>query len=111
MLRRQIEINGDDFWKEEFVHNVDGLGSNINEFARRRLVVALAYGHSAIMVDYPQVDVLTLAEERAAAPHPYWSGIDPQQILGWRQASRVPSSPLQQLRILEMQTFPEGDYG
>ena len=111
VLRKPIEIVGDDFWKEQFAYNVDGLGSNINEFARRRLVVALAYGHSAIMVDYPQVNARTLREERDAAPQPYWTGVDPQQILGWRQASRVPSSPLTQVRIMEMQTFPEGEYG
>ena len=114
VLRRPIEWvedNGDEFWRETFANNVDGLGSSINEFARRRLVVALAYGHSAIMVDYPQTNARTLREQLEQAPQPYWSGIDPQQILGWRQASRVPSSPLVQLRVLEWQTVPEGEFG
>ena len=111
ILRRPIEIIGDDYWRDEFAVDVDGLGSNINEFIRRRLVCALAYGHSAIMVDYPQVEARNLREERESQANAYWAGVDAQQIIGWRQASRVPSSPLTQVRIKEMQTFPEGEYG
>ena len=111
VLRRPIEIIGDDYWRDVFALDVDGLGSNINEFVRRRLVCALAYGHSAIMVDYPQVEARTLREERESQASAYWTGVDAQQIIGWRQASRVPSSPLTQVRIKEMQTFEEGEYG
>lgn len=112
ILRRPIEfVEGDEFWSEEFANNVDGIGSNLNEYARRQLLSALLYGHSATLVDYPQVQARTLREERQAAAMPYWIHVAPQQILGWRQASRVPSSPLTQLRLLETQQIPEGEYG
>jgi len=112
VLRRPITLEGGDpFWKEEFAQNVDGWGSGLNEFARKRLVNALAYGHSAIMVDFPQVDARTLRDQRGAGAKPYWMGVDAQQILGRRQKSTVPSSSLVQLRIMEMRKTPQGAYG
>ena len=112
VLRKPITLEGGDgYWRDEFAHNVDGLGSGINEFARKRLVNALAYGHSAIMVDYPKVKVRTLREERSAGAKPYWVGVDAQQILARRQESTSPSSPLTQLRILERRKTAQGEYG
>ena len=111
VLRRPIRIQGDDYW-EEFSENVDGLGSSINEYARRALVSSLTFGHSGILVDYPRdPGVLTLAEERALRRRPYFNNIDAPQIWGWRQENTLPSSDLTQLRIHEWVTIPEGDYG
>ena len=65
ILRRPINIDGDDFWKT-WSENVDGLGSSLNEYARRALVSALCYGHSGILVDFPpDPGVTTLFEERS----------------------------------------------
>ena len=50
VLRRPIQIDGDTYWKD-FSRNVDGLGSSINEYARRALVSSLTYGHSAVLVE------------------------------------------------------------
>lgn len=112
VLRKPITLEGgDDFWRKEFAHNVDGWGSGINEFARKRLVNALAYGHSAIMVDFPKVKARTLRDERRAGAKPYWVGVDAQNILGRRQETLAPSSPLSMLRILEIQKTPQGPYG
>ncbi len=112
VLRKPIELEGgDDFWRDTFASNVDGWGSGLNEFARKRLVNALAYGHSAIMVDFPKVNARTLKEERDSGASPYWVGVDAQQILGRRQESTTPSSPLVQLRMIEMRKTPEGPYG
>ena len=112
VLRRPVTLEGGDpFWRDTFVHNVDGWGSGLNEFARKRLVNALAYGHSAIMVDFPQAEARTLKDQRDAGAKPYWMGVDAQQILGRRQRSTIPSSSLVQLRILEMRKTPQGDYG
>ena len=111
VLRRPIRIQGDDYWTE-FSKNVDGLGSSINEYARRALVSSLTFGHSGILVDFPQdPGVLTLAEERALNRRPYFNNIDAPQIWGWRQKNRLPSSELEQLRLHSWVNIPEGDYG
>ena len=65
ILRKPIQIEGDAYWTE-LSENIDGIGSNINEYARRALVSSLTYGHSAILVDYPAATgARNLAEERA----------------------------------------------
>jgi hypothetical protein len=111
ILRRPIEIDGDDFWLT-WSENVDGLGSSINEYARRAVISALTYGHSGILVDFPQdPGVTTLFEERQLGRRPYFNHVDPHSIWGWRQESVIPSSPLTQIRLHEWSTIPEGRYG
>jgi len=111
ILRKPIHIEGDDYWKK-FAENVDGLGSDLNEFARRILVSSLTYGHSAILVDYPPASVaLSLAEERALERRQYFVPVEAPQIWGWRQETTLPTSPLTQVRIHEYTTQPQGDFG
>ncbi len=111
VLRRPIQIDGDDYWKD-FSKNVDGLGSSINEYARRALVSSLTYGHSAVLVDYPtDPGILTLRDELQLGRRPYFINIDAPQIWGWRQASTLPSSKLTQVRLHEWVCIPEGDFG
>jgi len=111
LLRKPIQIEGDDYWIE-LSENIDGLGSNINEYARRALVSSLTYGHSAILVDFPaSISALNLAEERALGRRPYFVHIDAPQIWGWRQASTMPGSPLTQIRIHEYTSRPLNDFG
>jgi hypothetical protein len=65
VLRKPIHIEGDPYWSEVAL-DIDGIGSNINEYARRALVSSLTYGHSAILVDFPAATgARNLAEERA----------------------------------------------
>ena len=93
ILRRPINIEGDDFWLT-WSENVDGLGSSLNEYARRALVSALCYGHSGILVDFPpDPGVTTLFEERQLGRRPYFNHVDAYQIWGWRQESPIPNSP------------------
>jgi hypothetical protein len=111
VLRRPIQIEGPRYWGR-FARNVDGIGSSVNEFARRLLVSALTYGHSNILVDYPDSSAdRTLLDERLAARRPYFNHVRASRILGWRQASDLPSSPLSQVRIHEFVREPEGKYG
>jgi hypothetical protein len=111
ILRRPINIDGDDFWLT-WSENVDGLGSSLNEYARRALVSALTYGHSGILVDFPpDPGVTTLFEERQLGRRPYFNHVDPYQIWGWRQESPIPNSPLTQVRLHEWTTLPEGRFG
>jgi hypothetical protein len=111
VLRRPIQIEGPRYWGR-FSRNVDGIGSSVNEFARRLLVSALTYGHSNILVDYPDGSAdRTLLDERLAARRPYFNHVRASRILGWRQASDLPSSPLSQVRIHEFVREPKGKYG
>jgi hypothetical protein len=111
ILRKPIHIEGDDYWLR-LSEDIDGLGSNINEYARRALVSSLTYGHSAILVDYPAaMGARNLAEERAQGRRPYFIHVDAPQIWGWRQASTMPGAPLTQVRIHEYTTRPLNDFG
>ena len=111
VLRRPITVDGDLYWKE-FSKNVDGLGSSINEYARRALVSSLTYGHSAILIDFPNdPGILTLRDEIERNRRPYFIQIDAPQIWGWRQESTNPSSKLTQIRLHEWVCVPEGDFG
>ena len=108
ILRKPIHIEGDPFWLE-LATNIDGLGSNINEYARRALVSSLTYGHSAILIDYPAApEVRTLAEERALNRRPYFVHIDAPQIWGWRKDS---TNRLTQIRIHDYDLDPQGEFG
>jgi len=111
ILRKPIHIKGDPYWLD-LAQNIDGIGSNINEYARRALVSSLTYGHSAVLVDYPAaMGARNLAEERAQGRRPYFIHVDAPQIWGWRQASTMPGAPLTQVRIHEYTTRPLNDFG
>ena len=111
VLRRPITVDGESYW-DDFSKNVDGLGSSLNEYARRALVSSLTYGHSAILVDFPSdPGILTLRDEIALGRRPYFINIDAPQIWGWRQESTNPSSKLTQVRLHEWVCVPEGDFG
>ena len=111
VLRRPIGIDGDRYWKE-FSRNVDGLGSSINEYARRALVSSLTYGHSAVLIDFPNdPGILTLRDEIQRGRRPYFINIDAPQIWGWRQENTNPSSKLTQIRLHEWVCIPDGEFG
>ena len=109
ILRKPIHVEGDPYWLE-LIQNIDGLGSSINEYARRALVSSLTYGHSAILVDYPAAaGVMNLAEERALGRRPYFVHIDAPQIWGWRKESGT--NRLLQVRIHDYDVRPLNDFG
>jgi hypothetical protein len=109
ILRKPIHIEGDPYWLD-LAQNIDGLGSNINEYARRALVSSLTYGHSAILVDYPAAtNVLNLAEERALGRRPYFVHVDAPQIWGWRK--EPVTNRLLQVRIHDYDVRPLNDFG
>ncbi len=109
ILRKPIHIEGDAYWLE-LSQNIDGLGSNINEYARRALVSSLTYGHSAILVDYPAaIGALNLAEERALGRRPYFVHVDAPQIWGWRKEDVT--NRLLQVRIHDYDVRPLNDFG
>ena len=112
ILRKPVTLTGDPYWSEVFAKNVDGCGSDLDEYARRSLICALTYGHSHTLVDFPApTGARSLAEERALNRRPYWIEIDPANIYGWRLDREVNYGNLIQVRIAEKAVLPDGDFG
>ena len=112
ILRKPITIVGDPYWTDVFVKDVDGCGSDLDEYARRSLICALTYGHSNTLVDFPApTGAISLAEERQQNRRPYWIEIDPTNIYGWRLDREVNYGKLIQVRIAEKAVVPDGEFG
>ena len=112
ILRKPITIVGDPYWTDVFVKDVDGCGSDLDEYARRNLICALTYGHSHTLVDFPApTGAISLAEERDQNRRPYWIEIDPANVYGWRLDREVNYGKLIQVRIAEKAVVPDGEFG
>ena len=112
ILRKPITVLGDPYWTDVFVKDVDGCGSDLDEYARRLLICALTYGHSNTLVDFPApTGARSLAEERDQNRRPYWIEVDPANIYGWRLDREVNYGKLIQVRIAEQAVVPEGEFG
>lgn len=112
ILRKPINIEGDPYWTEVFNKDVDGCGSDLDEYARRLLICALTYGHCHTLVDFPAPSTArNLAEERALNRRPYWIEVDPTNIYGWRLDRESNYGTLTQVRIGEKAVVADGDFG
>ena len=112
VLRKPITLTGDPYWTEMFKMNVDGCGSDLDEYARRVLMCSLIYGQSHILVDYPAPSgALTLAEERQQNRRPYWIEVDPTNLYGWRLDRESNYGNLVQVRLAEKAILPDGQFG
>jgi len=112
ILRKPITLTGDPYWTDTFKADVDGCGSDLDEYARRILMCSLTYGQSHILVDYPAPGgAVSLAEERSQNRRPYWIEVDPTNLLGWRLDRESNYGNLIQARIAEKAVLPDGDFG
>ena len=112
IMRKPITLIGDPYWTDIFAKDVDGCGSDLDEYARRVLICSLTYGQSHILVDFPApTGALSLAEERAQNRRPYWIEVDPMNIYGWRLDREVNYGSIVQVRIAEKAVVATGDFG
>ena len=112
ILRKPISLVGDPYWTDIFAKDVDGCGSDVDEYARRLLLCSLTYGHCHTLVDFPApTGARSLAEERELNRRPYWIEIDPDNIYGWRLDREVNYGNLVQVRIKEKAVVPDGEFG
>jgi len=112
ILRKPISLDGDPYWREVFARDVDGCGSDLDEYARRLLICSLTYGHAHTLIDFPAPSgARSLAEERAMGLRPYWVEIDPYNVYGWRLDREASYGTLTQVRIYEKAIVPEGRFG
>jgi len=88
--------------------NADGTGRSITEIAYEMAIDSLQYGKTHAIADFPMVDTeeLSLAEFRASGFRPYFTVINPTNVLGWR-TSESPGTPvLQQVRVIDHKIVP-----
>lgn len=96
----------------KWCEDIDLQGRNLHVFAAGLCEDALARGHCGILVDYPKaVGVRTQADEAAAGVRPYFVHVHPGNILGWKSQRLNGAWALTQLRLLEMVTEEDGEFG
>jgi hypothetical protein len=76
------------------------LGDDLNVWTYETTRKMVRYGHVGVLVDAP-----------ADGGRPYWVSYTPRQILGWRAEQQEGRQVLTQLRLAEMVTVPDGEFG
>lgn len=111
VLRRSIRLEGGDpYWQDEFRKDVDGDGTSLDQYAKKRLEVALTYGMSSMIVDAKRREAASGADELQPL-RPYFVPVDPWQYLGSRRESDDPGAPLTMFRYQEERKKVDGKYG
>ena len=119
ILRKQIQLTPrdvdgevDPYW-DDFKEDVDGLGTDLDTYARRVVISSILYGHAGTLVDYPNPgDLPNLQAERDLKLRPYFVSVDAKQILGFRRLNEVsPSQQISQIRINELVSEAYGAFG
>jgi hypothetical protein len=80
--------------------DVNLLGDDLNVWTYETTRKMVRYGHVGVLVDAP-----------ADGGRPYWVTYTPRQILGWRAEQQEGKQVLTQLRLAEMVTVPDGEFG
>ena len=113
ILRRGVHLEGGDqeYW-EEWAKDVTGDGTPLNMFCREILVDSLLYGHSSVLIDFPNGEQpANLAEEIALGRKPYLVRVGAQQVRGWRTVDDRNQAPLTMVRYSETISQPVGQFG
>jgi hypothetical protein len=113
ILRKPITLEGgNEKWWESWRENCDRQGNNLDNFSKNLLIQALAYGHCCCLTDNTTgVNIQTLGDQYEQGVAPFLTVIHPRQVIGWREDIRSTGSIIQQVRILEETTEPEGKFG
>ena len=84
----------------EQLFDVDLNGNDLNVWTYESARKMVRYGHVGTLVDAP-----------ADGGRPYWVTYTPRQILGWRTEAKEGKQELTMLRLQEVASIPDGDYG
>jgi hypothetical protein len=84
----------------EQLFDVDLNGNDLNVWTYETARKMVRYGHVGTLVDAP-----------ADGGRPYWVTYTPRQILGWRTEANEGKQQLTMLRLQEMASVPDGEYG
>jgi hypothetical protein len=98
----------------EYVKDIDMEGTRLDVWAQSFFALALQYGLSHALVDYPRVDaeqVRTKADEKATGARPYVTMLNPRQVIGWKSKMIGGKVVLTELRIKEVVIEDGDDFG
>ncbi|MDR4050429.1 MAG: DUF4055 domain-containing protein [Citrobacter sp.] len=98
----------------EFAKDVDLEGSRLDVWVQAFFSLAMQYGLSHALVDYPRVDaeqVKTKADEKATGARPYVTMLNPRQVIGWKSKMTAGKVQLTALRIKEVVVEDGDDFG
>jgi hypothetical protein len=84
----------------EQLFDTDLNGNDLNVWTYETARKMVRYGHVGTLVDAP-----------ADGGRPYWVTYTPRQILGWRTEANEGKQQLTMLRLQEMASVPDGEYG
>jgi hypothetical protein len=84
----------------EQLFDVDLNGNDLNVWTYETARKMVRYGHVGTLVDAP-----------ADGGRPYWVNYTPRQILGWRTEANEGKQQLTMLRLQELASVPDGEYG
>jgi len=78
---KELQVNNLDPKLLPLLENADLQGNSLHVFAQQVFTEAMGKGLTHILVDYPEVDVDSAAEEIALAPRPYFVHIKPENVI------------------------------
>ena len=100
LTRKPVRLNDTGDTIREQLFDVDLQGNDLNTWCYETARKMIRYGHVGVLVDAPQ-----------NGGRPYWIAYSPRDILGWRTELEDGAQKLTQLRLREVVTEPDGDYG
>ncbi|MFU0930335.1 DUF4055 domain-containing protein [Kluyvera cryocrescens] len=98
----------------EFAKDIDLEGTRLDVWAQSFFGLAMQYGLSHALVDYPRVDaeqVKTKADEKTTGARPYVTMLNPRQVIGWKSKMVGGKVQLTALRIKEVVVEDGDDFG
>jgi hypothetical protein len=100
LTRKPVRLDDTADVIREQLFDVNLLGDDLNVWTYETTRKMVRYGHVGVLVDAP-----------ADGGRPYWVSYTPRQILGWRAEQQEGRQVLTQLRLAEMVTVPDGEFG
>ncbi|MDQ9125012.1 DUF4055 domain-containing protein [Serratia fonticola] len=95
-----------------YAHDFDMAGNQLDVWAQQFFALGERYGLIHALVDYPKTQgAKTVAEEKASGARPYAVIISPRQVIGWKSEKKGGAEVLTELRIKEVITEEDGEWG
>ena len=100
LTRKPVRLEDTSDVIQEQLFDVDMQGNDLNVWTYETARKLVRYGHVGCLVDAPQ-----------DGGRPYWVTYTPRQILGWRTEPKDGQQRLTMLRLSEVVSVPDGEYG
>lgn len=97
---------------DQIEDNADLQGRTLTQFARDVMESMVSWGLTHILIDHPSTDgVQTLEDERRRGIRPFFTLINPTNLIGWRTSQDLDGNEiLSQIRFREERVEPKGAY-